>query len=201
MRRSAGYISAGRVEAQNIRALAALGIDNTPLVAYGERLHADGLLESFLLTEELEGYLELQALVRERFPAAWHVAQYGYGPVDSPGGRDRPPVPRGRLQSPRLLLLPLSRQGTFCGEFDVRLIDLQRVQHRRWFRRRWIVKDLAQLSYSAPHDRLRPRDKVAFWRYYLGVHKLRPCDKRLIREVARKQRRMRTASRPGWVAG
>ena len=40
------------------------------------------------------------------------------------------------------------------GQFDVRLIDLQRVQRRRWFRRRWIVKDLAQLAYSAPRDRI-----------------------------------------------
>ena len=72
--RSAGLLAAGagpnagRTEAQYAGALAALGIDVMPLVAYGERLHRDGLLESFLVTEELAGYQELQAFLRGRFP-------------------------------------------------------------------------------------------------------------------------------------
>ena len=37
-------------------------------MAYGERLRADGMVESFLLTEELAGYVELQEFLRNRFP-------------------------------------------------------------------------------------------------------------------------------------
>ena len=66
---------------------------------------------------------------------------------------------------------------------DVRLIDLQRVQRRRWFRRRWIVKDLAQLASMSPDDRIGCREKILFLRTYLGVRKLRPQDKRLVRDV------------------
>jgi hypothetical protein len=72
------------------------------------------------------------------------------------------------------------------GRFAMRMIDLQRVQHRRWLRRRWIVKDLAQLAWSVPRDRIQCTQKLAFIRRYLGVAKLRPCDKRLIREVLAK---------------
>ena len=77
-----------------------------------------------------------------------------------------------------------------AGEFDIRLIDLQRVQRRRWFRRRWIVKDLAQLAYSAPRDRVGCKDQIALMRHYFGVRKLRRRDKRLLGAVVRKVRAM-----------
>ena len=40
-----------------------------PLVGYGEKLDGDGTLQSFLLTEELAGYAELQDFLRRRFAA------------------------------------------------------------------------------------------------------------------------------------
>ena len=76
------------------------------------------------------------------------------------------------------------------GAFDIRLIDLQRAERRRWFRRRWIVKDLAQLAYSAPRDRIGCKHQIALMHHYLGVRKLRPRDKRLIRAVLGKVRNM-----------
>ena len=72
----------------------------------------------------------------------------------------------------------------------MRLIDLQRVEHRRRFRRRWLVKDLAQLAYSAARDRITRTHRIAFLRHYLGVRKLRPEDKRLVRAVLAKKGRM-----------
>ena len=76
------------------------------------------------------------------------------------------------------------------AQFDIRLIDLQRVQRRRWLRRRWIVKDLAQLAYSAPRDRVGCKEQVALLHHYFGVRKLRRRDKRLIGAVMRKVRVM-----------
>ena len=84
---------------------------------------------------------------------------------------------------------------TSPGRFDVRLIDLQRVQRRRWFRRRWIVKDLAQLASMSPDDRVGCREKILFLRTYLGVRKLRPQDKRLVRDVLRKLSLIRRRAR------
>jgi heptose I phosphotransferase len=85
---------------------------------------------------------------------------------------------------------------TSPGRFDVRLIDLQRVQRRRWLRRRWIVKDLAQLASMSPDMHVGCREKVLFLRTYLGVTKLRPQDKRLVRAVLRKLASIRRHKSP-----
>ena len=52
------------------------------------------------------------------------------------------------------------------------------------------LKDLAQLAYSAPCEQIGCRQKVAFVRQYLGVDKLRPGYKQIIRWVLAKQHRM-----------
>jgi heptose I phosphotransferase len=71
--------------------------------------------------------------------------------------------------------------------FAIRLIDLQRVEQRHWLRRRWIVKDLAQLAYSAPRERIGRTLRLAFIKRYLGVARLSPADKRFVRRVLRRQ--------------
>jgi hypothetical protein len=237
--------SPGRVEAENALALQSLGIDVMPLMAYGEKLHADGRLESFLLSEELEGYCELQDFIQRRFPArttmpakqdrrvglasfqrrpARHLMGLmgPIGPMKSgselvgrhwptrhPQAGTQQPQPAssgsGELSALHRLVVQVAdiarrfhaagfnHRDFYCchfltketspGQFDVRLIDLQRVQRRRWLRRRWIVKDLAQLASMSPDDRVGCREKVLFLRTYLGVRKLRPQDKRLVRDV------------------
>jgi hypothetical protein len=179
--------SAGRLEAYYAKSLAGLGVEVMRLVAYGEQLHADGLLESFLLTEELEGYAELQDLLRRQFSRrpSWR------------GRRLARLVRQVAEIARRFHSAGYTHRDFYCchflarpsaaGEFDLRLIDLQRMRRRRWFLRRWIIKDLAQLAWSAPRDRIGCRQRLAFMRHYLGVRKLRPCDKRLIRAVLRKQ--------------
>ncbi len=207
----AGYSpSPGRVEAQNALALQTLGINVMPLMAYGEKLHADGRLESFLLTEELQGYCELQEFIQRRFPSV------GRGPwtVDratSHAPRSMPHADLHRLVvqvagiARRFHAAGFNHRDFYCchflvketspGQFNVRLIDLQRVQRRRWFRRRWIVKDLAQLASMSPDDRVGSREKILFLRTYLGVRKLRPRDKRLVRDVLGKLSRIRRRAR------
>ena len=186
--------TAGRVEAENVGRLAAIGIASMRVAAWGERLHPDGRLESYLMTEELEGYQPLEQFLAERF---------GPAEADSGATRDRD---LGRLIR---LVADIARRfhgagynhrDFYCchffvkesssGRFDVRLIDLQRVQHRVRFRRRWLVKDLAQLSYSASRGQTKCTHRMAFMRRYLGVEKLRPRHKRLIRRVLAKQRLM-----------
>jgi len=186
--------TAARVEAKNVGRLAADGIAVMRLVAYGEKLHGDGRLESFVLTEELEGHTQLDHFLSRRFP----VRQ-----LHRTTSRDRD---LGRLirrvaeVARRFHGAGYNHRDLYCchffvkeaapGEFEIKLIDLQRVERRRWLRRRWLVKDLAQLAYSAPRDRIKCTQKMTFIRHYLGVRKLRPCDKRLIREVLAKQQLM-----------
>ncbi|HVC96931.1 MAG TPA: lipopolysaccharide kinase InaA family protein [Pirellulales bacterium] len=187
----------GGTEAEHIARLQRLGVATMPLVAWGQRLGPDGTTESFVLTEELAGFTQLDHFLRRRFP---HVA-------DRPTV-DRRPAPRdGDLRqlirgvadvAARFHGLGFNHRDFYCchffiretlrGRFDVHLIDLQRVEERRWFRRRWLVKDLGQLAYSAPCDRVSRSQRMAFIKRYLGVRKLRRADKRLIRAVLARHR-------------
>ena len=184
----------GRVEAENVRRLTAEGIDVMRLVAYGEKLHPGGLLESFVLTEELAGYAPLDDFLLRRFP---EQKQDRAGPRD----RDLDRLIRqvaGVVR--RLHAAGFNHRDLYCchffvkepepGRFDIRLIDLQRVQHRHRFRRRWLIKDLAQLAWSAPWERIKCTHRMAFMRHYLGVRRLSVRDKRLIRQVLAKQQFM-----------
>jgi heptose I phosphotransferase len=65
------------------------------------------------------------------------------------------------------------------------VIDLGRARHEQRLSRRWIVKDLAQLSYSAPH--CTRADRVRFLKAYLG-RPLESADRRLVEQISRKVR-------------
>ena len=181
--------SPARAEAQNAIALRRQGIQVMHLVAYGEKLHADGLLESFLLTEELHGYLDLdQWLARHAARAATapqrcHALLRLIGEVALLARRFHTAGYNHRDFYSCHLFVRRRADRTF----ELRMIDLQRIQRRRWFRRRWIVKDLAQLAWSVPQASVKATHRLAFIKRYLGVRKLRPCDKRLIREVLDRQ--------------
>jgi len=187
--------AAGRVEAENLEALAADGIEVMDLIAYGEKLHTDGLMESFLLTEELEGYTELHDFLRRRFsPRELHHGTRRDHELNQI-------ICQVAQIARRFHESGYNHRDFYCwhffvreplpGRFEIKLIDLQRVQRRRRFRRRWIVKDLAQLAWSAPFDRVKCTHRMAFMRHYLGARKLTAADKRLIREVLAKQHIMR----------
>jgi hypothetical protein len=188
---SRGGATAGRVEADNVAALKQAGIDTMRVVAFGERV-SGGLSQSFFMTEELRGFTQLDHFVRQRFvPAAERTR------------RDQ------KLHALAASVADVARRFHAAGfnhrdfycchffirelasrRFAIRLIDLQRVEQRRWLRGRWIVKDLAQLAYSAPRERIGNTLRLAFIKRYLGVDHLSPADKRLIRRVLRRQQAM-----------
>lgn len=191
---SDGMPSAGMLEAHRAWQLRRAGIATVRPIAWGQRQRDDGCLESFVLTEELAGWLPLHDFVRNRFaPLATRPAL----------GRDR--ALESLLREVAATTAALHRLGynhrdLYCchffvrepspGRFEVCLIDLERVQHRTHFRRRWLVKDLAQLAYSAPRDRIGCRDRLRFLRHYFGAPRLGRSQRRLLRAVVRKQRWM-----------
>ncbi|MBX7167271.1 MAG: hypothetical protein K1X74_13155 [Pirellulales bacterium] len=186
--------SAGRIEAENVARLQRGGIAAMRLLAYGEQLHENGRFESFVLTEELQGCEQLDHFLRRRFPAR---------PADCPRRRiddlDRL-IEMVADVTARFHLLGYNHRDLYCchffiretdpGEFAVHLIDLQRVEHRRFRRQRWVIKDLAQLAYSAPRDRVSCTQRLAFIKRYLGTTRLQPRHKRFIRRILAKQHRM-----------
>jgi heptose I phosphotransferase len=186
--------TAGRVEARNVARLSRAGIAAMRLIAYGEKLNPDGLLESFVLTEELVGFTQLDHFLRKRFAVREPHRPTRRDPALVQLIRDVAAV------ASKFHKLGYNHRDLYCchffiaepatGRFKVNLIDLQRVEHRHRFRQRWLVKDLAQLSYSAPRERISWTQRMAFIKHYLGVRRLRPQDKRLIRHILAKHRLM-----------
>lgn len=81
------------------------------------------------------------------------------------------------------LLLP---NGAAAGDVPpdrVYVIDLGRVRKQQPLAKRWIVKDLAQLNYSARD--VRPTDRIRFLREYLG-RKIVTTDRGLIASIESK---------------
>jgi len=71
-----------------------------------------------------------------------------------------------------------------CGDpsgLDIRVIDLGRVRKRPRLSKRWIIKDLAQLDFSA--RRLSCSDRLRFLRLYLG-RPFQTADRWLVRQIA-----------------
>lgn len=187
-------VTPGRVEAHNVERLERSGIAAMRLVAYGEGLRADGVAESFVLTEELAGYLPLDDFLRRRFepvnegtaaPRDPHLDRLIADVADVASRFHREGFNHRDLYCCHFFIREASR-----GRFLVNVIDLQRVERRRWLRRRWVVKDLAQLAYSAPRERISRTRRLAFMKHYLQTSRLRPEHKRLIRQVLAKQRTM-----------
>jgi heptose I phosphotransferase len=192
-------ISPGRAEARSVAKLAQGGIAAMQLIAFGEQLHKSGKLESFVLTEELNGFTQLDHFLRRRFaPLAVREPQRDEALDDL--------IVSVADVAARFHRLGFNHRDLYCchffiredvpAQFQVHLIDLQRVEHRRRLRGRWIVKDLAQLAYSAPRDRLTCTDRMRFMKRYLGVNRLQPEHKLLIRRVLGKQRRMERSLGP-----
>lgn len=74
------------------------------------------------------------------------------------------------------------------GEFY--LIDLARAFKPMIRHRRFLIKDIAQVYYSAPAKYFSKTDRLRFYITYSGRHKLTKKDKAFIRKVINKARRM-----------
>ncbi len=73
----------------------------------------------------------------------------------------------------------------------IHMIDLHRLGHHPWTWRLWQIKDLAQLLYSSEIDGIDARDRLAFWRAYLGPGQRTATDRWLGSAVRYKWQRYR----------
>jgi hypothetical protein len=69
------------------------------------------------------------------------------------------------------------------GHLDLHLIDLQRVMGPARFRRRWIVKDLGGLAFSAVRSGVSRTNMLRFYKKCFDVGRLDADDKKLIRKI------------------
>lgn len=181
----------GRKEWDAIHAFRGSRIPTVTPVAAGERI-SWRRHESFLMTEELAGFRSLESLMAARAAA----------PLDRAGLADK----RRMIREVAALTRHMHATGFnhrdwyLChifvrpetdGTRQWRVLDLQRVDRRRWLRRRWIVKDLAALNYSAPAGAMTAADRARFFKAYLDDPGALRGRRALIRAIVRKTRRIR----------
>ena len=96
----------------------------------------------------------------------------------------------------------LARSPHWFGR--VYLIDLHRLARHEWTGPIYQAKDLAQLLYSSELPDISPRDRLRFWRYYLGGERLsfpKRCLAWFIRLKWQRYRRHRLRKKHGAIAG
>lgn len=155
-------LSTAGVEWSNARALADAGIRAVEPVAFGQSMCGPWEARSFVLLSEAPGESlerwvpvhvsapseEMDWRTRKarvdalaRFVAKFHAAGFTH---------------RDLYLCHIFYAASEGKAGEFC------LIDLQRVFRPRWRGRRWVVKDLSALHYSAPADRVSRWDRLRF---------------------------------------
>jgi len=185
-------LSGGRREWENLWSLRQLGIATVEPVGFGERRRWGWEMESFLITEELEGACRLTDFIPLRFPL---------------------PLPSSLIAQKRRLMNRLAslthrmhEEGFFhrdlylghffikseeARDFELYLMDLGRLIQPRGRRKRWIIKDLASLNFSAPGRWFSASDRLRFFKQYRQISRLDRRDKSLICRVIRKSGKIR----------
>lgn len=69
---------------------------------------------------------------------------------------------------------------------SLHLIDLQRVFRPCWRAGRWLIKDLAQLNYSALAEDVSRTQRLRFIKRYFATHRLTRAQKEIVRQILRK---------------
>jgi heptose I phosphotransferase len=152
-----------------------LGIPTMTPVAFGEEAG-----RSFLVTVALEPSVNLLDLVADLRGTDWQSLLDEIVAI----ARD---MHAAGLHHQDFYLNHLLLCAAPTGEERVHVIDLGRVRERAPLGRRWIIKDLAQLNYSA--RTLPARLRLRFLRLYLG-RPLTRHDRRLIATIASKSARI-----------
>lgn len=177
-----------RQEWESIIAVRAAGIPTVPPVAMGERLCCGVERESFTLTEELYDTEPLEDVIRREFS----------GPLSATLLEEKRTLTRRVAGIARRLHgAGMYHQDLYLGHFflgrdnAMYLIDLQRVVRCARVPRRYLVKDLGQLAFSAGiTGGISRSDRMRFFHAYLGVTRLTPGAKRLARHIFAKQERI-----------
>ena len=165
-------------------------------VAAGEYLGPWGRLQSFLAVEELTGMVAINEVI----PTI-------QGRLDPPTFRRwKSSLARELARLARALhdrrcyhkdlylchfFIPADTASLLDLRGRVHLIDLHRLTRHRWTWPIWLVKDLAQLLYSSEIAGVDARDRLTFWRAYMGSRRQGWWGRLLRRAILFKWRRYR----------
>jgi heptose I phosphotransferase len=151
------------------------GLPVPAVVAAGEYLGPWGRLQSFLAIEELTGMMGLHQAIplaaQTLAPAAF--ARWKAGLVREVARLARFLHDRRYFHKDLYLChfyIPLAdiTDAPVCWPGRLHMIDLHRLAHHWLSWPVWLVKDLGQLLYSSDVEGIDARDRMRFWRAYLG---------------------------------
>lgn len=172
-------------EWDSILAVERAGIPTVTPVAFGERTLFGMETASFTVTEELYGARPLDEIVRERFLTPEYSSE------------KRLLIVRVADLARRFHAAGMNHQDFYLNHFflgkggELYLLDLQRLQQRVRVPKHYLIKDLAQLNYSAWYHRgFSDSDRMRFLLVYLGRNKLTRNDKLFARKVMAKTARI-----------
>lgn len=179
----------GMREWQNIMAFQRRGLPVVTPVAAGERFLLGGLIESFVMTQSLEGFMPADQYVGARFAGTLDQAQLKRKRrlISAVARLSRSMHEQG-FNHRDFYLCHIFVRDAVDGASDLRIIDLQRVEYRAALRRRWLDKDLAALHYSSLCLPLSDWDRLRFFATYGAGSASRRARRRQIRRILRKSR-------------
>ncbi|MBI5406114.1 MAG: hypothetical protein HZA18_00270 [Nitrospirae bacterium] len=183
-------LSWGRKEWEVIEAFRRCGIPALTPVAAGEKISLFRQ-ESFLMTEELIGFQSLDTFLRNYFsPPLAPEKMLEKRAIIKEVAETAKKMHQAGLNHRDFYCCHIFIRRTEDGQREWRVLDLQRVDRRRWLRNRWIIKDLAALNYSAPDRIITKTDRLRFLVHYMdGINRARQ-NRFLIRQVMRKTRKI-----------
>lgn len=178
-----------RNEWKNMILLDSLGFNTMTPVAFGEKKRFGMPYLSLTMTENIYDAESLEVYLPKHFS---------------------PPLNKSQIYAKRELIRKianlarsfhnngLNHQDFYLGHLFIRpddgelfIIDIQRVHHRKNIRRHDMIKDLAQLAFSAEGLGIFTRtDFMRFIHAYLDREKLTPADKKIIRKILSKVKKI-----------
>ena len=167
--------------------LRSVGINPPKTVAYGEEWNGFFEKRSFIISEEIYASHSLEKRLPDYF--------YGENTPDSHSKRvafiERLADLARTFHESGLRHRDFYLAHIFLTKSDeLYLIDLHRCFTPKVFGRRYQVKDIAQLHYSAPGQYISCADRLRFYRRYTGRKRLTRSDRTFIRQVKAKAWRM-----------
>jgi hypothetical protein len=180
-------ISCGFVEWVSASQLTSAGVPVPRTIAYGEQW--GGLFEkrSFIITEKIPNAEALERKLPECFdgqPTIANLKRRRQFIAQLAGFIKRFHETKHRHRDLYFSHIFQDNNGGFF------LIDLARVFKPMVLRRRYRIKDIAQVYYSAPRRYFSNTDRLRFYLVYAGKSKLTGTDKVFIRRVINKVKRM-----------
>jgi heptosyltransferase-2 len=182
--------------------LTSSGINTPNVISYGEQRNAFFETRSFIITEKIPDAESLERKLPDCFDepdTIEKLEQRRNFIAQAANFIKKFHETNNRHRDLYLSHIFYSETGKFY------LIDLARVFRPILMRKRFQIKDIAQIYYSAPGKYFSKTDRMRFYKTYAGQSKLRRKDKAFIRKVINKAKQMarhdRKHNRPVPFAG